>query len=234
MSGKITRPDIILVRHAQSAGNVGIRTKNTAEIPLTKEGHSQAEVLANEIIERFGVDTISRIIVTTYLRTHQTAAYLVESTGLEPEVMSTMREITYLQSSKADGKTFEERRELRDRFWEATKQDPNYTDSGEQSVDSAHSFLMRIHHSLDELAKSTNNDSKLQVLYAHEYSIAAALRIAIGDSDDDIIAAMVEHQKPVPTIENTQAVGLSRQGVSWIIAHPSHSDLFKDSRKMPR
>jgi len=231
MSTEIPRPDIILARHAHSEGNAGKRTSGFAEIALTEDGHRQAETLAKQVIDRFGVNAIGRIITTPYVRTQQTAAPLIQRVGLEPLVMPGMREITYLQPSNADGKTFDERRELRDVFWAATKLNLDYVDEGELPLDSARSFVKRIHDSLDELAVIVEEDPRLHVVYSHEFPVATALNIARGKSDDEIIATMIEHQKVVPAIDNTQAVGLTYKNGKWTLAHNSHTDLFQSSRR---
>lgn len=233
MSNDVPRPDIILARHAHSEGNAGNRTSGFAEISLTPNGHRQAQTLAREIIERFGADNIARIITTPYLRTQQTARPLVERTGLEPLTMPNMREITYLQPAKADGTTYGERTELRNAFWAAARLDPGYVDEGEYGVDSAQSFVGRVHDSLGELASSVSEIPGLQVVYAHEFPISTVLNIANGKSDEDIIASMVKYQKAVPAIENTQAVGLTLRNGEWVLAHDSHIDLFQASREEP-
>lgn len=230
MTSETMRPDIILARHGHSHGNAGNRTHGVADIALTEEGHRQAEVLAQHIVDAYGVENISSIITTPYSRTLQTAQPLLERTGLSPHIMSDMREITYLQPSKADGTTYDERERMRDTFWAASRLDPEYVDEGEVPLDSVRSFLDRVHSALGKLSATFEKDPRLHVVYAHEFPISTALNIAQGKSDEEIIDAMTKNQKPEPRIDNTQAVGLTYRGGKWAIVDDSHADLFPRSR----
>ena len=226
----VERPDIILARHGYSEGNAGKRT-TLGEIALTQEGYVQSEVLADNIAQRYGAQEVSHIIVTPYIRTQQTAAPLVALTGLEPLIWPDLREITYLQPSSADGKTYDERAVLRDAFWGAARLDPDYVDEGEYPVESVSSFLHRIRASLGALAALAASGSGLTVVYAHEFPISAAVNIARGKSDKEIIADMVAEQKPLPRIENTQAVGLTLADGALVVAKDVDIDLFSINTK---
>lgn len=226
MSSEIIRPDIILARHGHSHGNAGNRTHGVTDIALTEEGHRQAEVLAQHIVELYGAENIGSIITTPSSRTLQTAQPLLERTGLSPHIMSDLQEITYLQPSKADGTTYDERERMRDAFWAASRLNPEYVDEGEVALDSVQSFVDRVHSALGKLAATFEKDHRMHVVYAHEFPISTALNIAQGKSDDEIIDAMTKNQKPQPRIDNTQAVGLTYQNGSWRVADDSHTDLF--------
>ena len=64
---------ILLIRHAESCANVGLKTSTPAEIPLTENGHEQARELAERIIE------VPEIIITSpFIRTLQTAEPLLK------------------------------------------------------------------------------------------------------------------------------------------------------------
>lgn len=226
----IEKPDVILVRHGHSAGNAGKQTSGFAEISLEEQGHQQAQLVAADIVESYGTTGVSHVITTPYLRTQQTAEPLIAHTGCTPLVRPDWREITYLQPKSADGKTYEERAALRDIFWAATRLNPNYTDEGEAQLDSANSFLYRVRKSLGELSTLAANNEGVVVVYAHEFPISAALNIAQGKEDEEIIADMVRLQKPSPHIDNTQAVGLTLQDGRLVLAQDAHVDLFSESR----
>ncbi len=91
--------------------------------------------------------------------------------------MQGMYVITYLQACNAYGKTYEERKELLNFFWANSMLDPDYVDVGVLPLDSARSFVGRIHESLDTLATSLAEDPRIHVVYSHEFPISTALNM---------------------------------------------------------
>lgn len=104
---------IYLIRHGESAANAGLKTFNTATIPLTPLGQSQAEEVPEHLPEH-----LEYIIHSTYLRTKETAkptikAYPTAAVEEWPEV----REFTYLDPVKCMGSTMAERKPMVEEFW---------------------------------------------------------------------------------------------------------------------
>ncbi|NCU37482.1 histidine phosphatase family protein [Candidatus Saccharibacteria bacterium] len=221
------QPHVIMIRHGHSTGNAGQKTADFTKIPLTEDGQREARYVADAIVNKLGIKGIAGIVVTPYLRTQQTAEPLVDLTNHSPIVMPGLREITYLQSSRADGKTFDQRAGMRNEFWQLSLQNPNYVDEGEQAVDSVNSFLQRIRTSMGTLAAmATQNTEGSIVVFSHEFPISTAVSFAMGKTDDEIIADMCRAQKPVPSIRNTQAVGFTIENGEFIFASESDFDLF--------
>lgn len=87
--------EILLVRHGESAPYV----EGTSHPLVDGQGdpplHPDGEVQARQVAERLVAtgEPISAIYVTTMQRTHQTAAPLVERTGIEPRVEPDLREV---------------------------------------------------------------------------------------------------------------------------------------------
>ncbi|MDO9409616.1 histidine phosphatase family protein [Patulibacter sp.] len=86
--------EVLLVRHGSTAGvEAGgvfpVNEHGDGDPPLSDDGEAQARLVG----ERLAHEPISRLFVTTLRRTHQTAARLVELTGLQPEVVADLREI---------------------------------------------------------------------------------------------------------------------------------------------
>jgi len=84
--------EILLVRHG-SADGLKAETLLLGEMtlhnpPLLPRGHEQAKLVA----ERLRNEPITVIFVTPFQRTHQTAAPLVATTGLEPVAVADLRE----------------------------------------------------------------------------------------------------------------------------------------------
>jgi len=86
--------EVLLVRHGSTVGidaggTFPVNADGDGDPPLSDDGEEQARLVG----ERLAHEPISRLFVTTLQRTHQTAARLVELTGLEPEVVADLREI---------------------------------------------------------------------------------------------------------------------------------------------
>ena len=85
--------NIFLVRHGASEAAVPGRdfplVDGHGDPALAPEGRAQAERVADRLVG----ERIDAIWVTTLRRTHETAAPLVERTGLEPRVEADLREV---------------------------------------------------------------------------------------------------------------------------------------------
>src|SRR5437667_5839167 len=78
------------IRHGESESNAGLPTHDPVFIDLTFTGHQQARKIANACKE-----VPSRVIVSHYQRTQQTALPTLEKFTMEPEVWD-VHEFTYL------------------------------------------------------------------------------------------------------------------------------------------
>src|SRR5215212_4475498 len=86
--------EVILVRHGASApavpGEPFPLLDGRADPPLAPEGERQALAVA----ERLAGEGLAALYVTPLRRTSETAAPLVERTGLRPEVVADLREVS--------------------------------------------------------------------------------------------------------------------------------------------
>jgi 2,3-bisphosphoglycerate-dependent phosphoglycerate mutase len=84
---------ILLVRHGASMGEtietVQLGPLTITNPPLSPEGHAQAAALA----EALKGEPIAHIFISPLQRTQQTAAPLVEATGLRPVMIEDLREV---------------------------------------------------------------------------------------------------------------------------------------------
>ena len=84
---------LLLVRHGASAparpGTTFPLRDGQGDPPLAPEGHEQARLVG----ARLASEPVDALYVTTLQRTRQTAAPLVEATGLEPRVEPDLREV---------------------------------------------------------------------------------------------------------------------------------------------
>jgi 2,3-bisphosphoglycerate-dependent phosphoglycerate mutase len=86
--------EVLLVRHGSTIGvDAGgvfpVNEEGDGDPPLSADGEEQARLVG----ERLALEPLSKLFVTTLVRTHQTAARLVELTGLQPEVVADLREV---------------------------------------------------------------------------------------------------------------------------------------------
>jgi probable phosphoglycerate mutase len=78
---------IFLVRHGETVDNAS-HTFQHPDSPLSENGNAQAAQLAQRLTQA----KISDILCSDYLRTKETASYIVERTGLQPNYTELLRE----------------------------------------------------------------------------------------------------------------------------------------------
>ncbi len=150
---------VIIVRHGESIGNIGIRTPHAHSIPLSETGHEQARALV-EVLEE-----PEALVYSSYLRTQQTAApFLEKYSALSPEEWDSIREFTYLSGEKYNNTTVEERTVPKEAFW--NNNDPHYTDG-----DDAESFAQFIERGEQVLQDIALHQAQHIVLFSHEQFI---------------------------------------------------------------
>jgi probable phosphoglycerate mutase len=86
--------EVLLVRHGSTAGvdaggTFPVNADGDGDPPLSPDGEEQARLVG----ERLAHEPLSRLFVTTLVRTHQTAERLIELTDLRPETVADLREI---------------------------------------------------------------------------------------------------------------------------------------------
>lgn len=81
------------VRHGESESNVG-DFHSGSSTPLTQKGREQAQAIA----ERCASLPLEALIVSTYIRTKQTAEYIIAKTGLKPEESNLFTENRFISA----------------------------------------------------------------------------------------------------------------------------------------
>ena len=150
---------IYLVRHGQSHSNAGGEAMINADIPLTELGQHQAEQVAYWLYETLG-DNIDSIMVSKFLRTHQTAQPLVDKLGLTPTVIEGLQEFDYLSFTAIDGTSLNHRRQLADDYWVVFDVDDR---AGEDS-ESYREFCTRVADVLEQFKAMPDGN---HVVYTH-------------------------------------------------------------------
>ncbi|CAA0257371.1 histidine phosphatase family protein [Acinetobacter baumannii] len=138
---------IFLIRHAESEANINGKTLSHASIALSQKGHKQAQALCSKL------PVIDHVIVSQYLRTHQTAAPLLEKYNLNFEVDKHLHEFSYLSERKCANTNMDDRKAWVNAYWE--KMDYQYKDADDaESFEDLYMRVQAIHEKLKVLAEN--------------------------------------------------------------------------------
>ncbi len=178
-----------LIRHGESVANAGAVTTDPATIPLTEAGRDQARSIAKTITRRPDL-----IVISSYLRTQQTAG---PSIGRFPDVpVETwpVQEFTYLSPGRCVGTTAAQRRPLVEAYWQ--RRDAGHVDGA--GAESFTAMLRRVRVLRDQLA---THPAGFIVVFTHG-QIMQSLRLLTlyPDMDDPLLMARFlafDRQEPV-------------------------------------
>ncbi len=154
---------ILLIRHAESESNAGLHTSDPASISLTSIGYKQAENIAINLSE-----PPELIVVSSYIRTQQTARPTIKRFPGVPCEEWTIHEFTYLSPEKCENTTKSERLSMVKQYWDLC--DPSYCDGS--GAESFIGFIKRVRSTIDRLKQ---RKEKFIVLFSHGQFIAALL-----------------------------------------------------------
>ena len=135
-----------VIRHAQSVANAGLATTSPDSISLTELGHTQAQILADNI-----ASPPDLVISSPFERAIQTALPLARRYPQVPLKIWAVEEFTYLSPSQLVDTTQAARKPMVDSYW-------NAGDQAAIDVPGAESFielLKRAKVMIDQLAAST-------------------------------------------------------------------------------
>ena len=165
--------DIFLVRHGQSAGarpGESFPMKDGHGDPaLHPNGHEQAVAVGGRLAHA----GLQAIYVTTLQRTHQTAAPLVEATGLQPKIEADLREVCL---GDWDGGEYRIRAANNDPIWQRAKEDQEWGHL--PNAETTAELHERVTRGLLRLA-AAHPDQRIAA-FVHGGVIGAAMAIASG------------------------------------------------------
>ena len=147
-------PTIYLIRHAESTANAGEISQPNHEVDLTAKGRAQARQLA----ERLTLEP-SKVVVSEFIRTRQTAQPWLDKLGIEPEVDGLINEFNVLGYSVVKGMTGDQRRPVGLRYWRKCSLQERVGEDGETFAE----FSARVTEFLDTLHTRTD----ASVLFTH-------------------------------------------------------------------
>ncbi len=157
---------VLLIRHAESIANCGEASSDPCSIPLSQTGHRQSEELCKKILV-----CPDLIILSKYLRTHQTAQPLLNAfPEARVETWDNAHEFTYLDQSRCIGMNAVQRKPLIEEYW--SRNDPNYCDGG--NAETFLDFLMRAADCMNAIR--CRKESEI-LLFSHGQLILAAVML---------------------------------------------------------
>ena len=196
---------ITFVRHGQSTGNAGIPATDLALMPLTALGQQQAEDVAAS-----WQSGPSRVVSSPYVRARQTAEPTSQRFAIAPVDVWPIHEFTYLEPSRWNGTSREERRPVVDAYW--AKADPGYVDG--PGAESFSDVLRRAEDALARLVALRSPDAAGKgtdvALFSHGQFIQAVRMTLMfpGASDAQKMASFWPFDQRSP-VRNGQKVELA-------------------------
>ncbi len=138
-----------LIRHGESAANVGAASSDHATIPLTENGIEQAHLVAKSFIKAPDL-----IVASPFSRARATAMATARAFSFVPLEIWPIHEFTYLEPARCANTTVAQRREWVEAYW--FKSDPTLTDG--EGAESFLDFISRAQAFLDRLADHPAQD----------------------------------------------------------------------------
>jgi probable phosphoglycerate mutase len=143
------------VRHGESVGNAGERTRDPGSYSLTERGFAQAAAFAAQV----GREP-SLIVVSPYVRAQETAEPTIARFPGVPVEEWTVQEITFLAPARCLDTTQVERRLMARDYW--AKFDPHSTDG-----EGAESFAQTVDRARAALAALSARREAFTLLFSH-------------------------------------------------------------------
>lgn len=156
--------NIRFLRHAQSAGNAGLRTSDPAEIPLTETGRLAAEAAA----KNHEGPAPDLIVVSPFLRAQETSAPFKRRFPSASVAEWPVQEFTYLSPERLGTSTPDQRRPLVEHYWKVADADTNDGEGAESFRD----FITRVQAALEKLR---NRPEQSILVVCHEMVMKAAM-----------------------------------------------------------
>lgn len=170
-------PDVWFIRHGESMANAGEVAVDRGSTCLTEKGQEQARNVSLKIPSRPDL-----IVVTPYIRTHQTAEPLRERYADVPCETWDLYEFSALSEDNYVNRTWTQRTPLMHAYWE--RNDPAHVDGA--GAESFSAMTGRISAGLSRLRQ---RQEKFIVVFAHGY-IIQTMRLMLGKPEFSPTALM--------------------------------------------
>jgi broad specificity phosphatase PhoE len=181
---------IHFIRHAQSLGNIGQRTKDIQSIDLSEHGYKQANDLIHQI--PYVPDLI---IHSPYIRTKLTAQPTIDHHNITNiQEWDDVKELTYLCAIKWAYSNHDERQPVIDKYWSSC--DPHYRDGESETFSETFERMKSAMKKLEEIEAE-----KILVFTHGQFLQMMRLYLMYGDNTQEIMSRFREMDKKHP-IEN--------------------------------
>jgi len=170
--------EVWLVRHGESTANAGAATFSPETVPLTEKGMAQAGCIADRVDDRPDL-----IVLSSFLRSQQTAAPLIAKYPDVKVAQWPVQEFTYLSPERCHNTTLTERKPLVVAYW--SRNDPAYIDG--PGAESFENLMSRAETTLTQLTKLEN---KFVVIVSHGQFIRAVIWLLLHELEGMKIETM--------------------------------------------
>lgn len=197
------------VRHGESAANAGMATSDSALIPLTQNGWSQAMAVAESFYEAPDL-----IVTSPFERAKDTALPTIQKFPGCPVEVWPVEEFTYLSPARCANTTAAERKPWVDSYWNSAE--PDRTDG--PGTESFSGLIARARLALSQL----RGMSGLVVIFGHG-QVMQAVRWLILESPDRIDSESMRSFRAFDLarpITNCEVIKLNYDSSRWIYQSP--------------
>jgi broad specificity phosphatase PhoE len=182
---------VFLIRHAESESNTGGKTSDPETISITQKGRAQALELTSKITEAPDL-----IIVTSYIRTTQTATPLIEKFPAVKVETWPLHEFTFLSSGLCQNMNSKDRMPMVNEYWE--KRDSDFVHG--IGAESFNQFIRRIQECVRRLS-SMNEDFVTVFTHGH---VIRAIRLLADCNQSEISMRLYRDSIPKLPIYNSE------------------------------
>lgn len=158
---------ITFIRHAQSEANAGGVSKPNPIIELSPLGHQQALALASEISP-----PPTKVYLSEFLRTHQTAAPILDKFSLQPVIVPCLNEFNVFGFEVVKGMTGAQRLPLAKRYWKTCDPDASFG----QGAQSFNEFCAQVGEFITLLAEGRIVDDSIVFGHGMWFSVFSWLQ----------------------------------------------------------
>jgi 2,3-bisphosphoglycerate-dependent phosphoglycerate mutase len=162
----------IFVRHGESIANVGEKTTDTSNIPLSAKGFEQARQVADILPKS------ARVLISPMLRARQTAdTYLGKHCSIPQVEYAEVQEFTYFSFGDR-ATTQEERLPKVQEYW--NRADPNWLDGSDPGVETFNEFVRRGKNVLETVSQGGTT-----IVFTHGNFMRLLVHLlSIGEPED--------------------------------------------------
>lgn len=179
---------LTFIRHGESIANSGGVTMAHDAIPLSELGKAQAQALAAVLDLQ-----PSRIVVSEFLRTHQTALPFCDNVSMQPVIHSALNEFSCLDPALIQGMVGAQRRPMAEAYWQAAEE--THQEQRKRTAEETH----RVAERLTKIEADRDNAHKQAATAREEAAQLRGQLEATKAQAAELIQALSSHQSAKST-----------------------------------